>query len=224
MVNEDEDLSRSVHLTVKRLGLLLLFAALGRAIELSLHNNSRIPASIDLTASSEDDDDESFQQDLNTALEASRLSFTGQQQQQLALQSDASNASTTQSSFLSERAKLERERLERQKRLRPDTLIRRETVGNSEEDEDQPPSKKHHGFLSSSVAGPSAGPSASSTSVQSSTSTTTTDRFFWDGELRQTAVIHGEPRKDGLPTFRLTEILGKVNFAGVARTPLPPLI
>ena len=185
-----------------------------RAIELSLRNNRRTPELIDLTALEDDDDEIRFQEDMKRALEASQASCTSQQP---ALPSEASNANTssTQSVFLSERAKLERERLERQKRLRPDTFITGETLDNSE-DEDQPPSKKHHSSesLSSSFAGPSG------TSVQSSTSTT--DRLFLDGELRQTAIKHAEPRKDGLPTFRLTEVLGKVILQVVLRT--PPLI
>jgi hypothetical protein len=44
---------------------------------------------------------------------------------------------------------------------------------------------------------------------QSTTNVETADQLFWDGEVRPIANKHSYPRKDGKPTFRLTEILGK---------------
>lgn len=98
---------------------------------------------------------------------------------------------------MSERAKLERARLERQKRLRPEMATEMEGQSDTcEDDEDSgPPAKKHHANPSQVISSPPA---------------LLKEPRFWDGELRQTATICAEPRKDGLPTFRLTEILGKV--------------
>ena len=34
--------------------------------------------------------------------------------------------------------------------------------------------------------------------------------MFWKGEIRQTANMHVDPKKDTKPTFRLSEIIGEV--------------
>jgi tyrosyl-DNA phosphodiesterase-1 len=107
------------------------------------------------------------------------------------------------SNFLSERALMEQERLERQKRLRPDTSF--------DEKEQQESSKRLH-VSETRVNGKAkskAAVSASSSSFSSS-AVPTIDQLFWEGEVRQIANRHAEPRKDGRPTFRLTEVLGKV--------------
>jgi tyrosyl-DNA phosphodiesterase-1 len=113
--------------------------------------------------------------------------------------SNIGNTSIPSGSFLSERAKMEKERLERQKRLRPETITESERQFDTSEDEEnpEPPAKRHHHSTSNSSQINPPGPSK--------------EPLFWDGELRQTATIRAEPRKDGLPTFRLTDILGKVS-------------
>jgi tyrosyl-DNA phosphodiesterase-1 len=121
--------------------------------------------------------------------------------------------SSQASSFLSERAKLERERRERQKRLRPDVHANKnDNADDEDEHEDtglrEPPAKRQH--LSSSGIGPNNGHYPFSSSI-SSQGISTIDQVFWDGELRQTANYHADPRGDGRPTFRLTEILGQVS-------------
>ncbi len=113
------------------------------------------------------------------------------------------------STFLSERAQLEKERRERQKRLRSQAGL-----PNSD---DERPAKRHHLFSSSvrSRADRSSSSTVPSDSARQSPATPLVvlpdgEELFFEGELRQTATQHGEPRRDGRPTFRLTQILGKV--------------
>ena len=86
--------------------------------------------------------------------------------------------------FISERAAMERERLARQKRLRKEAGL--------DNDDDNDLSTKRQHLPSPPIPIP------------------TSDQIFWEGEVRQIANKHAEPREDGRPTFRLTDILGKV--------------
>ena len=165
-----------------------------RAIELSLKDiKGRKSDIITISDSDSDDGDERFQQDLRNALQASQEIHQGEQPIHH-VESSSSGNTTSGSAFMSERATLERARLERQKRLRPERSVEKEGQSDTHKDEEDlgPPAKRHH---------------AISGQVMSELSK---EPRFWDGELRQTATIRSEPRKDGLPTFRLTEILGKV--------------
>lgn len=113
---------------------------------------------------------------------------------------------------MSERAQLEKERRARQKRLRkaqglPDSDDE-EKVQNDEDEER--PSAKRQRLSSSSYAGQ---PNARSSTNSGSQSSSSKDSFFWDGEWRPTAVQGSEPREDGRPTFRLSEVLGSVSIA-----------
>ncbi|KAF5314322.1 hypothetical protein D9619_011921 [Psilocybe cf. subviscida] len=168
-------------------------ADLARALALSLEeSNSRPkPALIDLD--SDGDEGTRYQEDLQNAIKLS----------QQPSQSQPSSSNTQPSgakSFLSERAQLEKERRERQKRLRGPSPSPEDSESGSEE----PPAKRNH--VSNSA---SASFSKSKAVAPSTRSIPTIDQMFWTGELRQTATQHAEPRKDGQPTFRLTEVLGK---------------
>ncbi|PFH50374.1 hypothetical protein AMATHDRAFT_145281 [Amanita thiersii Skay4041] len=115
----------------------------------------------------------------------------------------------TISAFLSERAQLERERRERQKRLRGQAGL--DDSGN---ESDEPPAKRQQTSFSlrpysDDVSDSSIPPANSIRPSPLPQVTNPEEKLFWDGELRQTATQHAEPRKDGRPTFRLTEILGK---------------
>ena len=89
---------------------------------------------------------------------------------------------------------MEKERLERQKRLRPESVAGKKAQTDTIEDEEEPPAKRYR----------------STSTLRSNPPEPSKEPLFWDGELRQTAAIRAEPRKDGLATFRLTDILGKV--------------
>jgi hypothetical protein len=105
------------------------------------------------------------------------------------------------------RAQMEQERVARQKRLRRE-------AGLDDDDIEQPPAKRQHVSSPSASRTNSYSSSASTSRVVQSTSTIPTiDRIFWDGEMRQTANMHAEPRRDGKPTFRLTDVLGKVRLS-----------
>ncbi|KAF8961659.1 tyrosyl-DNA phosphodiesterase-domain-containing protein [Flammula alnicola] len=191
MSNEDEDLAR--------------------AIALSLQEAARKPASkplINLDSDEDEDGEESrFQEELRHALQASQAESSqnrrqlrpGSSSQTIQPAGDRSEPST----FLSERAQLERERRERQKRLRPPST-HGSTTGDDDSEDEEPPAKRHQVSTSKSLSTLSNLPS-----VSSSNSIPVIDQVFWKGELRQTATQYAEPRKDGLPTFRLTDVLGK---------------
>ena len=146
------------------------------------------------------DDDDEQDNKLECAIQASKHEAS------VAEQSSKSDNPLI-STFLSERAQLEKERRERQKRLR-----------TSEGESEERPSKRHH--FSSSVRTHidslprSRSSTASSDSPRQSPAPPVPrageEELFFDGELRQTATQHGEPRQDARPTFRLTQILGKV--------------
>jgi len=161
-----------------------------------------------------DDEERRFQSDLQRAIAASKQQETSRTIShpiEIPLQASTQTSGT---SFLSERAQLEKERLARQKRLRPEM----ETGSGSNEDSHR--SKRQHISSSSSAgvrransrASSSAtsvpGPIASSSQVPASSSVDSNDpSLFWEGELRQTANAHVDRAKDTRPTFRLTEIL-----------------
>jgi tyrosyl-DNA phosphodiesterase-1 len=113
------------------------------------------------------------------------------------------------SSFLSERAQLEKERRERQKRLRPQASSS-SVVSPDDDDLEEPPAKRHQVSCSNSSFKRSNIPPDSSS--KKSRELPTIEQVFWDGELRQTATQNAEPRKDGQATIRLTDVLGKVKF------------
>ncbi|PIL25690.1 hypothetical protein GSI_11440 [Ganoderma sinense ZZ0214-1] len=126
---------------------------------------------------------------------------------------------------MSERAQMEKERLERLKRRRPDLHQQVNTVvlddDSDNEEEHARGAKRQHISSSSSVARRA----NTRTSTSSSTATTAASsrsasrpanaaagsghapEVFWDGELRQTANRHVIPAKDKRPLFRLSEIL-----------------
>jgi tyrosyl-DNA phosphodiesterase-1 len=148
------------------------------------------------------DDDDEQDNKLESAIQASKHEAS------VAEQSSKSDNPLI-STFLSERAQLEKERRERQKRLRTQSGLQ-----DSEGESEGRPSKRHH--FSSSVRTRIDSLPVSRSSTASSDSPTLPvprageEELFFDGELRQTATQHGEPRQDGRPTFRLTQILGKV--------------
>ncbi|KAI0056848.1 phospholipase D/nuclease, partial [Artomyces pyxidatus] len=154
-----------------------------------------------------DDDEARFQADIQRALEASKADNSQQSPRtSLASLSTDSRSGTPPSSripvsiatseFVSERAKMEQERLARAKRMRGDD----DQVLSIAE----PPRKRRT---------PSDNPSTSQAGVASSSKSTAHGdaNIYWDGELRQTAnryVEFGENGENGKPVWRLSEIIG----------------
>lgn len=116
---------------------------------------------------------------------------------------------------------MERERLARQKRLRPD--IAQDTNGaaggeDEEETVEDTRSAKRQRVSSSTVL---ARTNIVSSSTRTSTPATgmsrassgsdTGEGFYFDGELRQTANKYVEPARDNRPVFRLSDILAPVS-------------
>ncbi|KAG6867719.1 hypothetical protein C0993_011965 [Termitomyces sp. T159_Od127] len=205
------------------------------AIALSLKEANRNREVIEIEDDIVDVEEARFQAELQEALAVSRAessnradsarSASGSRQNTTDNQSDMHSEPSTQlsidssatglSEFLLQRAQMERERLARQKRLRPDAIT---TIDNEDDEDDEelqgPPTKRQH--ISHSCGVRVSNDDASSSSQrgveaprQASANVSAIDELFWNGELRQTATQHGEPRKDGKPTFRLTEVLGK---------------
>ncbi|KAI0673243.1 phospholipase D/nuclease [Trametes maxima] len=204
-----------------------------RAIELSLRELSppemrQEQLVIDVDADDGNDEEARFRADLQRAIEASKqdavpaISVTHGPSPKMA--SPAGNSSTA-TSFLSERAKMERERLERQKRRRPDidSGANRPSHHSDDETEEQSSRTAKRQRVSSSLIVGSRRTNASTSASSSyrpsiSTSSTVASRpsgaagnisrnIFWDGELRQTANKHVESHKDTRPVFRLSEII-----------------
>lgn len=96
----------------------------------------------------------------------------------------------SQSSFLTERAQLEKERRERQQRYLEATGKAKDV--NNDDDEIQ-------------IVEPS---TSQNTKISSPTPIPLTEQLFFEGEIRPTATRLAEPRQDRKATFRLTEILG----------------
>jgi tyrosyl-DNA phosphodiesterase-1 len=183
---------------------------------------SNAPLSRAISISDSEDEGEGegenhFQSELQRAIEASKAEASRSTSQSVHQSETPSQSarSTPVASFLSERAQMEKERLERLKRAR----------GQDADDEGRSSTtaKRQHIFSSEVQADGRACTiaSASSSSVSSGSSATraanafkrpipTSEQLFWDGELRPTANKHSEPRQDEKPTFRLTEVLGPV--------------
>ncbi|KAH6912166.1 hypothetical protein BKA70DRAFT_1145523 [Coprinopsis sp. MPI-PUGE-AT-0042] len=200
-------------------------ADLARAIALSLQDHGDGREVIDLQSDNEDDEEAEFQRQLQQALEASKAdaSHTStsaakglssahaaapvnpqESVSSIATQSNAQNTSVSSGAldWRAERAQLEKERLARQARMLQQqgrtgssgSGTRRSSPDDSDDEDDDDdirPAKR-----------PNLGKAASSSNANNS------DQIFLDGEIRQTANQFAQPRADGKPTFRLTEVLG----------------
>ncbi|KAH9052725.1 hypothetical protein EDB87DRAFT_1581479 [Lactarius vividus] len=168
---------------------------LARAIALSLRESTQLPPSTSarrVVNNDEDDEEARFHADLVRAIAASKEAaspansvITLSSGSDLDQATDpVAAAAPSGSAFLTERAQLEQERLARLKRLRGDSPEDKRGVA-------PPPQKQGKG---KEVADDPEGA-----------------EVFWDGELRQTANKHVEPRRngeDGKPIFRLSQIIG----------------
>jgi tyrosyl-DNA phosphodiesterase-1 len=171
---------------------------------------------INVDSEDEDIEETRFQEELKHVLEASKAesSSTPIDVARSSIgNSQIANQPPSQSvvsSFLSERAQLEKERRERQKRLRPQASSSFTAAADDDDDLEEPPAKRHQVSCSNSSSKRSNIPHDSSS--EKSRELPTIEQVFWNGELRQTATQNAEPRKDGQATIRLTDVLGKVKF------------
>ncbi|KAJ3753165.1 tyrosyl-DNA phosphodiesterase-domain-containing protein [Lentinula raphanica] len=129
-----------------------------------------------------------FEEPMRQAIETSQVDFA---------QAGPVFTSPSTSTFLSERAQLEKERRERQERHR-----KAQGFPLSDDERKEYDEEVEAGEL----------PSVSDSRIDSGTTTTTSssqkDTFFWNGERRPTATSGVEPRKDERLTFNLSEVLG----------------
>jgi tyrosyl-DNA phosphodiesterase-1 len=130
-------------------------------------------------------------------------------------------------SFMAERAKLEQARLERLKRLRPETdqpdpAAKRARSSppssDTEDDDDAKPTRPACVLLRSAVLPHLTGREYDSKSLPAASKgkekvVKPEDELFWNGELRQTANSLADPSKDKRPVFRLSEIIGPVRHS-----------
>lgn len=166
----------------------------------------------------EDDEDAEFQRQIEHAIKMSKVESSASEPHigapstsnsaQPRAEALAQNAGTTSSIFLSEKALLEKERLERQKRLRRD-------AGLDDRSDAEGPSKRQYIYsspesLTNGASEIEINAAASGSHSTSNLGVPTIEQTFWEGEVRQTANRYAEPRKDGQPTFRLTDVIGKV--------------
>ena len=172
-----------------------------------------------------------FQDELERAIEASKREVKLHDEPQPTVHTTAASKQESPGpavNFLSERAKLEQERLARQKRLRPDLDI----DGSPSRSEDAHRSKRHHlsppsaetrrtdmlAYSSAASSRSAASTSATSTSIPHGGSPTS-EPWFWNGEMRQIANMHVDRAKDTKPTFRLTDLLAPVSHGRELVTP-----
>lgn len=123
--------------------------------------------------------------------------------------------------FLGDRAEMERQRLERQKRQRPGMSNLKNVIPKEEEDDDVVIDDDAIRETKRQCVSQLAAPAYTNASSSSQPSRPTNARgqsklqgsreeLFYDGELRQTANKHVDPTKDTRPVFRLSEILSQV--------------
>ncbi|KLO16637.1 phospholipase D/nuclease [Schizopora paradoxa] len=201
---------------------------IARAIALSLEEAQRPQPDRNATPGSDDDEnEEAFQRELAAAIAASKAESETNPRTQappararsisppapvLQPKPSAEAGPSGTSSFLTERQRMEQERLERRKRLREagdGALGGQDDSGQSaaKRARTSPPPRQQSGPVASS----SSGRTASSSQASSSNG-----GIFWDGELRQTANAHVDPSKDKKATFRFSDIVGPkadVSFA-----------
>jgi tyrosyl-DNA phosphodiesterase-1 len=168
---------------------------------------------------SEDDDDDRFRSELLQAIQASKtessMTTTQSVRNPEPLSQSAPSRSTPAASFLSERAQMEKERLERLKRVRGQDSNDESRISPTAKRQHIPSSEIHaNGRANIASASSSSVPSDSSASSRAASTAVnqipTSEQLFWNGELRPTANKHSQPRQDGKSTFRLTEVLGSV--------------
>ncbi|KAG2363887.1 tyrosyl-DNA phosphodiesterase-domain-containing protein [Suillus spraguei] len=202
---------------------------LERALALSLQE-SQVNASSSRAISisdSEDDDDDRFQSELLQAIQASKTESSRATTQSVHNPESISQSarSTPAASFLSERAQMEKERLQRLKRVHGQNTDDGGRISPPAKRQRIPSSEIHANSRANLASASSSSILSSSSASSRSASTTainhipTSEQLFWNGELRPTANKHCQPRQDGKSTFRLTEVLGlksDISFAIIA--------
>ncbi|KAK2460371.1 hypothetical protein APHAL10511_007536 [Amanita phalloides] len=186
---------------------------LARAIALSLQDTAARTSPTEVVDLISDDEDNGGGTSPVAIPKASTVDASGFRASNRTTEETSKSDNPVLSAFLSERAQLEKDRRERQKRLRSQAGLH-----DSESESQVRPTKRQH-FSSSIRAHTDSTPLdfRSSTTVSSDSARhspalvpiSDEEELFLEGELRQTATQHAEPRKDGRPTFRLTQILGK---------------
>ncbi|THG97927.1 hypothetical protein EW026_g4163 [Hermanssonia centrifuga] len=199
---------------------------IARAIALSLQETSQVPAkskAVEVIEIQDDSDDEVSPSHSKAATE---VEVSGMRPSTRTSCAKSTSSSTREvpltrpgGAFLFDRAQLERERLARQKRLRPDIVHNRGNEDEEDEEVEEQPNAKRQRFSPSLTSAQRANMPSSSTRSVASTSVNTnliaqsgsaagrSESLFWEGELRQTANKHVDLDKDVRPVFRLTEIL-----------------
>ncbi|KAI5120005.1 hypothetical protein M0805_008466 [Coniferiporia weirii] len=180
---------------------------LRRAIALSLEEAKNPPPRRQETPGSEDDDAEAqFQRDLQAAIAESKAIEARERGTNGAVVTPGASSAP---SFLSERAQMEKARLERQKRMRG---------GDTEESgvsTGPPPAKRQRNstpstssLLQTAKASAAALERTHARVSDPGSSGSATIALYWEGELRQIANRLVNKEKDTRPTFRLSEIIG----------------
>ncbi|EEB93294.1 hypothetical protein MPER_08073 [Moniliophthora perniciosa FA553] len=162
-----------------------------------------IALSLQEAVRSSKDSGQQFRGQMPQTAEASRSAST--------YSSARENTPPAKAAFLSERAQMEKERLKRIRKAKglPEEEDKPKDVSDDEDEIQiiEPPKKRQRVSSSGNLCTPS-----NIISSNSSPTSTTSDELFWNGEFRPTATAGVEPRKDGKPTFRLTQVLGKKTY------------
>ncbi|KAF8810438.1 phospholipase D/nuclease [Phlegmacium glaucopus] len=159
---------------------------IARTTALSLQDTKQQPELINIDEGS---GEQRFQEELQRALKASQDEYDSQSKSGNSSSQTVhqSNPPQAVSSFLSERAQLEKEGPEREKGLQPPSSRGSTTEDADENEDDEPPVKRQVSSCSSSFKRsniPSVSGSTQSNAIP------TIEEMFWNGELRQTATRH----------------------------------
>lgn len=171
------------------------------------------------------DEDTKFQTELQKAIEASKavLEPMKSENSKAPVKNEAipslASSSSVPHTFPFDRAQLERERLERLKRLRPDLAenpsssnIKNERL-DDEHDRERDVKRQRVSHPSSAINRSDVSSSRAAPRVSAGTSRTrgSEDNIYWSGEIRQTANKHVEKTKDTRPIFTLTDTIAPVS-------------
>ncbi|KAK7688570.1 hypothetical protein QCA50_008108 [Cerrena zonata] len=175
------------------------------------------------------DEDDTFKAEIRRAIEASKApsAVVKTEEPKNTVKTESGIPTTplanitpvAQSTFPFDRAQLERDRLARLKRLRPDLAEAQSSSGTKNEDSDNEDDRERDSKrqrVSNSSSAIRRSDLSSSTASSSTSQSPNTENIFWSGELRQTANKHVDKLKDIRPIFTLTDTLAprdEISFA-----------
>ncbi|KDQ19959.1 hypothetical protein BOTBODRAFT_152571 [Botryobasidium botryosum FD-172 SS1] len=194
MHSEEDDVARAIAISLAELSS----RRPGKHQVINVDSDSDEEVVVSKKKAPQIDAEAAFEADLQRALEASKLEAARPERHESLPESSSATpqpaVEPAPPPFLSERAMLEKARLERQQKRK----------GLSESD------------ATDSAPAPSKRPRIEKPARKELPKSSSPANLFYDGEVRQTANRHADPAKDTKPLFRLTEIFGDTSTLSFA--------